>query len=185
MSVGGCRIRLFVIKEEPYSDYSDGFEVLKHEVFETELLSTPTPPKPETSDGLWYYTAAEIEKQEENRLTNKEWVEENIGCIGFDGIKEDILDVLEHYGVDDVVEIIADYIIEGWWSDSYDGREWDEEHRLDNVQHNKLRDKEIKRFIGDFKRGEDGLIQFLHEDSSLNHGIPEYLEEEKKSEQKV
>jgi len=54
-----------------------------------------------------------------------------------------------------------------------DGDEYEEEEYLENIQHNKLRDKEIARFIGPFKRNKNNLIEFLYPDLSLNHGVEE------------
>jgi hypothetical protein len=169
MSKGRAKIRLFVIKED--EGMPDGFEVLRHALFVDGLIAGVNPP--EQSEGPFKFSVKELETQDETRLTDDEWIQMEIDNVGFDGIEEDINKVLESYQIDDVVEIYADYCIEGHWSHSYDGPDYEEWSHLENIQHVKLTDAKIKRFIGDFKRGEDGLIEFLDNDSSLNHGIPE------------
>jgi hypothetical protein len=114
MSIGGARVRLFVIKE------SIGFEVLRHEVFEDKLLSSPKSPI-EKNDGRWILSDKELISHEINRMSNVDWVKENISNIGWDGVDESIKEILEPYVAEDVVEILADYIIEGHYGGGWDG----------------------------------------------------------------
>lgn len=164
MSLGRSRVRLFVIKE------GDVFEVLRHEFFEEKLLSSPTSPV-EKYDGRWTLGNYEMISHETMRLTDSEWAASNISNIGWDSIEDDILKILESYKNDDVVEILADYVMEGFYTSSHVcGDDYDENSWLENIQHNKLRDPEIERFIGPFKRDKDGLIEFDKNVFSFNHG---------------
>ena len=180
MSKGKARIRLFVIKELDYND-SPSFEVLKHSIFKDEMYSTSVPPKQERYDGRYAYTLKETETLESKTLTDEQWIQSNIDNIGFDGISESINEVLKSYAADDVVEILADYCIKGSWSHSYfDGDDYEEWEHLENIQHNKLRDTEITRFIGPFKRNKENLIVFEYDEHSLNHGIEALGDEDEK-----
>ena len=102
-------------------------------------------------------------------FTDEDWIDEEISNIGWDGVQEDIENILDIYNIGDVVEILADYCISGYWSHGYDGDEYDTESCLENVKDNRLRDCEIERFCGEFTKDSDGFIRFKGEDHSLNH----------------
>jgi hypothetical protein len=168
--MGRCRIRLFAIKEEPHSEYGDGFEVLNHTLFHDGLYSTP----PMANLSGKPFKILEPKAEDYQKLSAEEWIADEIDNIGYDGIAADIEKILAPYSVDDIVEILGTYCIEGHYTSSWDGDDYYQESYLEDTQHNKLNDFEITKFIGAFKRGDDGLIEFLNEDTSLNHGIAVY-----------
>ncbi len=169
MSKSIAQIRLFVIKED------NEYEVLKHEIFTHRLISGPTKEELEKFNKDLPLNSFSLDKMDLNydngTLTDEEWTAENISQIGFDGIDEDIKEVLAEYNDDSIIEILGDYVIDSYYHSSwYGGEEWEQEDALINIQHRQLSDSQIRKFIGPFKKDENNFIKFENENCSLNHG---------------
>lgn len=87
----------------------------------------------------------------ETSLDSQEWMSEHIGSVGFNygGLDDNITEIIDGYVIGDVIEIYANYKLEGEWQSNHEyGDEYEEDCILENIQHRKLEDFQVERYFG-------------------------------------